>query len=510
MRKALLPVLRQLIMIVLFLHPSWGYSAPMDDVFTLLDSGGGVRSGHEKDGGYYIAALGFSHRSSEAKAYEEARLEALRYLNDMVNGITMSGSTYTSTEYVSESSQAGASEYSSDVFREVVDVVFKGHLSAAKTLKKGMYDGQYFVAISISEKDLAHLARLRAGSNGGGAGGTTVVIATDQIGAVADFSQEAQEVEAKGLAPMKHGEQQARVLALQDAMRNAVQQAQGVMLQGKSGAFNEALAFAISTKTEGYVGGYEILDEDISRGNYYVVLLAQVNAGQLLNDVNFYLDILGQPVFSVDSGAEGKIDWLVNELERLGFSIHTREAGSTHTFYLKQTQKEVRNHNGKTGIETSLSLSLKDRSTGEILFTIVNDPLKARIYVSPLERARQVSQVSAYRRLQKQLGPEVIQSLARYAERGQVYPIEIHNARRSDWQLFKFTLENGTGGTVEGWEWQREGKVMVLNYRYSGPLSEAMDQGLEQLYKTYRTEGKGRRPTALEINDRRASFRMVQ
>ena len=43
---------------------------PMDDVFSLLDSGGGTRSGINNLDGYYVVAMGTSSRSSEAKGYE--------------------------------------------------------------------------------------------------------------------------------------------------------------------------------------------------------------------------------------------------------------------------------------------------------------------------------------------------------------------------------------------------------------------------------------------------------
>lgn len=475
-------------------------AAPMDDVFDLLDAGGGVRSGNDSDEGYYLTALGMASGSSETLAKEEARMEALRYLNEMVNGINVSGSSYASIEYISSSNDPG-NDYFREAFRDVVETSFKGHLSAAKTIKQGKYGDQFFVAIAISENDVRKTGSLRST---GHSTGSQPLDAT-----IAGPGNTSESIETKGLAPMKHGEQRAREMALQDAMRNAVQQVQGVMVQGKSGAFNEALSFAISTKTEGYVGSYEILDEDIARGNYYVIIMAEVNSGKLLNDVNFYLDILGEPVFALQSDDPSKGSWLTSELERLGFTLHDGSSKPTHTFSLRQSQRQVKNHNGKIGAETSLTVTLKDNLSGEVLFTIINDPLKSRIYVTPYDRAKQVSQVSAYKKLKKQLGPEVITSLARYAEKGRIYPIAIHNARRSDWQLFRHVLENGTSGTVESWDWTKNGKVMVLNFRYSGKLSTAMDEGLQQLYKTYRMEGKGRRPTALKITDSKAVFEIV-
>ena len=478
-------------------------AAPMDAVFTLLDTGGGVQSGKTKEDGYYLTGLGFSSRTSEAKGYEEARLEALRHLNEMVNGVTISGSTYSNIEYLSEADGQNNHEYSREEFRDVVNLSFKGHLSAAKVLKKGKYDGKYFVAIAITETDAVNIAGLKSTTS------NRSDFAGYQTKSVAGFSGESKTVEAKGLATLKNGEQKARTLAIQDAMRNAIQQVQGVMLQGKSGAFNESLSFALSTKTEGYVGSYEILDEDIARGSYTVLILAHVNSAQLLNDVNFYLDIFNEPVFSIQSENKVKKDWLSNELERLGFNINDGKTKPTHTFYLKQSQQQITNHNGKTGIETALTVKLKDNVSGETVFTIMNDPFKSRIYVNPLERAKRVSEISAYKKLKKQIGVEVVQSLASYAERGKLYQIEIRHAQRTDWDIFSHTLNNGTGGSVESWKWSKNGKVMTLNFRYSGKLSQAMDEGLQQLYQVYRKEGKGRRPTALKISGSRAVFEMV-
>ena len=162
---------------VLTVTPSFA-SDPMNDVFALLDSGGGTRLGKNKVDGYYVVAMGMSGRSSESKAYEEARLNALRQLTEMINGVTMSGSTTASMEYVTVSNGA---DFSRDSFVDIVNTQFKGQLSAAKMLKKGNYDGDYFVAISIAESDVAKIGSLRSsGNNRANNGDTnTVIISTD-------------------------------------------------------------------------------------------------------------------------------------------------------------------------------------------------------------------------------------------------------------------------------------------------------------------------------------------
>ncbi|MFK0573651.1 hypothetical protein, partial [Endozoicomonas sp.] len=234
-----------------------------------------------------------------------------------------------------------------------------------------------------------------------------------------------------------------------------------------------------------------------------------------LSDVNFYLDILGEPVFSVQSSNSEKTDWLVNELERLGFAINDDKAKdsktkATHTFYLEQSQRTVNNHNGKAGVETALVVKLKDNSSGDILFTVMNDPLKSRIYVKPIERAGQVSQISAYKKLKKKLGIEVVQALAKYSEQGRIYQIVIRGAKRSDVDLFKHVLNNGSAGQVENWQWRNEGREMTLGYRFQGTLSSALDQWLEELYQTFRDHGRSRRPHMIRAEGKQAIFEMVQ
>ncbi|CAH1544440.1 conserved exported hypothetical protein [Vibrio rotiferianus] len=508
MKKLLRFVSNRIILVVATLIVSSNsFADPMDDVFALLDTGGGTVSGKSSATGYYVVAMGFSGKSNETKALEEARLDALRKLNEMVNGVTTSGSTAASMKYITVSDSDGEKEFSEESFVDVVNTSFKGTLSAVKELKSGSYDGDYFVAMVITETDVGKVSRLKSHSSV--AGGNTVIVAAGNTSSVAQQELTNQFVESKGLADMKHGEAEARKLALVDAMQNAVQQTQGVMLQGKSGQFNEAIALAISTKTEGYVSGYEMLDEDISRGQYYVIIEAEVNSGKLLNDVSFYTNVLGQPVFDIKSQNSFKTDWLTDELERLGFAINDGKTKASHSFHLAQKQKQVENHKGVKGIETVLSISLKDNISGDILFTITNDPLKSRIYVDPISRSKQVSEHIAYKQLKKKMGIEVIQSLARHAGKGTVYKIVLRNAKRNDVDIFKHVLNNGTGGQVETWNWDKNGKTMTLDFRYSGPLSEAFDQSLSEIYRTFKKEGKGRRPHAVSIENRSAEFKII-
>ncbi len=485
---------------------------PMNAIYELLDTQGGTRTGRNELDGYYVVAIGFSENRNKHKAAEESRMEALRQLNGMINGVTMSGSTSASMEYITVSDDQGSSEFSRETFVDVVNETFSGQLNAAKTLKSGKYGKSYYTAIVVTETDIKSSASLRGSSNSNASsGGNTIIIATGGVDSTMSQANRGEKVViSTGMAELSNGRSQARKLAIEDAQRNAIQQAQGVMLQGKSGRFNGVVASALSTKTEGYISNYELLDEYKDGRDYVVEIEATLDGGKLLHDVNFYTAVFGQPVFAIESENASKTDWMIDELETLGFTISKNRKAATHLFNLKQQQVVVKDANGKDGIQTRIVLSLTDLHTKDILFTIKNNPIKTESYLQPISRAKEISELASYKKLKKQIGPESIQALAKHAENGLLYTIEIKNAKRTDVDIFKHVLNNGTDGQVETWEWNKKGKVMTLHYRYSGALSEAMDKSLHELYSTFKTKGKGRRPHMKQVSARTANFEIVQ
>ena len=461
-------------------------SDPIDHVFTLLDEGEGVRSGFNDLDGYYIVALSMVKHKSEQKGKERARMGALKLLNDMVNGTSISG-----LDEVTFSADDNGSKMD---FVSVVNTQFKGHLSAAKVIKTGIYKERYFSAIMIAESDLKQVQRL-----------SSQPASSPQVSA--DNSQLAW-VEATGMSELNKGESKARQDALNNALRNAIQQAKGVVLQGKSGAFNDAINSIVTTKTEGYIKQYEIQDEEVARGSYRIILMAQVDSQALLKDVEFYTKVLGTPLFYI-AAKHSSYAWLSSQLEQLGFRITQNKAKATHVFTLTESQSYIEDHKGTKGYETQLSLSLLNKTTKEVLFTLNTEKRKSKIFVAPLSRARNLSSKVAFKQLNKTLASSLVSSLARVAEQGFIYQIAINNANKKDFKIFQQVLNSGTEGQIANWNWQRENKKLVLDYQFKGPLSEAMDQGLDALYQTFKIENSHRRLHLRKLTRDYANFEVV-
>jgi hypothetical protein len=479
-------------LIFLLTSHAWA-NGPMADVIELLDANGGIRTNTTAQEGYYVVSLGFSGQENEQKASEDARLSALRSLTEFITGVGVSGITKVKKEYLSKTIDGKTREFSQESFLDVIQTQFKGNLSAAKVVKEGRYNNQFFVAIMIAEEDTKKRGRL-----------TTKA---DQRPKFADKDNTIKTVEAKGIASMlKMTKAAARETAIQSALRNAVQQANGVAVQGKSGRLGESVTMVLSTKSQGYVRSYEILDELEKNNDIIIDIVAEVDEGQLIEDARFYLDVFSAPKFAIKTNDMRLQQQLTNDLENLGFQFVGDASKATHLFTATIRQDSVINSKGVEGYATEYTLQLIDTETSAILLTIINPVNKTKIYIKPKARAKQISETSALRSLSQQLGPEIITALAELADYGRIYDLVIKNAKRSDLAIFKQVFNNGTSGNIEGWEWTEDEKTLTLKFRFKGRLSDAMDQGLKDLYATYKSENSTRRPSAINIGGKVAAF----
>ncbi|MBI5827284.1 MAG: hypothetical protein HZB22_06120 [Deltaproteobacteria bacterium] len=98
-------------------------------------------------------------------------------------------------------------------------------------------------------------------------------------------------IDAAGYAPFSGGNAAiVRDAAIEDALRKAVEQAVGTLVSAETMVENfQVLNDNVYTKTQGYIKGYSVLNENQSQGLYQVTVRATVAIGGLKND----LDALG-------------------------------------------------------------------------------------------------------------------------------------------------------------------------------------------------------------------------
>jgi hypothetical protein len=100
--------------------------------------------------------------------------------------------------------------------------------------------------------------------------------------------QEVKRIETEGLASIKEGDvAAARDQAIEDALRRAVEQTVGTIVESETVVQNYALlSDRIYTKSDGYVTRYEILEEDQQEKLYRVKALVDVGVDKLKDDLS--------------------------------------------------------------------------------------------------------------------------------------------------------------------------------------------------------------------------------
>lgn len=100
--------------------------------------------------------------------------------------------------------------------------------------------------------------------------------------------QEIKRVETEGLASIKDGDvAAARDKAIDDALRRAVEQTVGTIVESETMVKNyELLSDRILTRSDGYISGYKILEEKQQEKLYRVKLLVDVGTDRLKDDLD--------------------------------------------------------------------------------------------------------------------------------------------------------------------------------------------------------------------------------
>lgn len=153
------------------------------------------------------------------------------------------------------------------------------------------------------------------------------------------MAQETTTVEAKGVGLNRDD-------ALQDALRNAVGQAMGVFISSQTQVENYmVLSDAISSKTEGYISSYKIVNETPMRDRFEILIEAVVSMSPLKADVNMLAKTIGGIRFLVmydpRKMKEEDVEIFNFAVERINEALSNRKYRYIESQRFHQLQKEA-------------------------------------------------------------------------------------------------------------------------------------------------------------------------
>ena len=352
--------------------------------------GAEVRAGCTKALGVFVVASGTAEiTGSKAKAKTVARANALKnlagYFGTDIANITKSAYTESTVD-----DQTEIKEFFSSVTESKVNELLKGVQDYGSDS-----DGDTVTSILyLTTKSADKSAELKAAMNALGDEGTVQAV----------------------------GEGKTHDVAVQLALRSAVEQVVGTMVVGETKITdNEAVRNKIFSGAEGFVDEYRITAEATVAVGTRIEIVAKVSKKKLLDSYRTYLKALGDPVFylectSADSDGEDKqiAARFGQFFRKLGFKIAKTPEGADYCINASGSYRRVKSPMDENEVFTQYSMIIKVLSkTGEELLSIPNNPRKSAVSLGDPEREREICAEKAFKQMEKPVHEAINAMIAR-------------------------------------------------------------------------------------------------
>lgn len=340
--------------------------------------GAEVRAGFDKALGVFVVASGTAEiTGSKANAKNVARVNAVQRLGEFLGSQVAVASRHEASE-ATVNGQTEVKEFFSSVTEVQVRQLLKGvqdHSFAS--------DGDAMIAVVyLTTKAQDKSAELAAAMTALGDTGTVQSV----------------------------GEGRTRDIAVQLALRSAVEQVVGTLVVGETKITdNAAVRSRIFAGAEGFVDEYRITAEATVTAGTRVEIVARVSKKRLLDSYRNYLKALGDPVFCIECASDDsdREDVQVSArfaqfFRKLGFRISKTRDGATYLIKARGSYRRVKNPMDENEVFTQFSMSIKVLARGgEELLSLVNDPRKSAVSLGDPEREREICAEKAFRQMEK-------------------------------------------------------------------------------------------------------------
>ena len=365
--------------------------AAVDEAVKQMQADGAeVRAGCTKSLGVFVVASGTAEiTGSKAKAKTVARVNAVKnlagYFGTDIANITKNAYTESTVN-----GQAEIKEFFSSVTESKVKELLKGVQDYGTDS-----DGDTITAIVyLTTKGVDKSAELQVAMNALGDEGTVQAV----------------------------GEGRTHDVAVQLALRSAVEQVVGTMVVGETKiSDNEAVRNKIFSGAEGFVDEYRITAEATVAVGTRIEIIARVSKKKILDSYRVYLKALGDPVFylectSSDSDGEDKqISARFGQCFRnLGFKISKTPEGADYCINASGSYRRVKNPMDENEVFTQYSMIIKVLSkSGEELLSLPNNPRKSAVSLGDPEREREICAEKAFKQMEKPVHEAINGMIAR-------------------------------------------------------------------------------------------------
>lgn len=341
-----------------------------------------------EDGVYCLvaAAIGSGAGGPEAQV-GTATLEAKKMLTAYVHGETMTASTTLNRESASVSVDGEKTTKSFSRFRKKIE-------SKVNAFVKGM---KVVGQVTVEEKSYVVCV-------------TTERFEDDSTILAAAQSEYGDEGVVKAV-----GEASTHELALQRAMRGAVEQVLGTVVVGYDKMSSDTgFKSKVFSGTDGVVEKYRVLSESEITVGKRIEIVAKVSKKGLLENYRNYMKFLGDPAFIIVSNSPDLSSHFTQFFTDMGIRITKNRSEARFEIQCYGDYRNVTNPmNGRKGVQLSLRFRIQETNGSQVLVDMKNDPKKSACFQTGGEdRQRELCSDKAFEQMRNPLHEKIQNMIA--------------------------------------------------------------------------------------------------
>ena len=192
----------------------------------------------------------------------------------------------------------------------------------------------------------------------------------------------------------------AKQTALQQALRNAVEQVMGTTVVAQSALMNNSkVKSKVVSQSVGQIKDYRVVKEEVLGTNFLVIADVQVDKDSVLSNYAALARSMGDPVFFVNTEDPDLRTALNDFMKELGFKVTTFHEAANFYVDAGCTYLAIEDDHYGAGIQIDMNLELLNVKTGELYMTLRNTPRLTSTYSGSFHQIRQSAAKKAFREI---------------------------------------------------------------------------------------------------------------
>ena len=454
------------------------YAETVQDAYDKAVQGRGASTIHGCGGadGNFILVIADARKEDDTPVPEQYNAIRLKAMQEMAGFLNRSVTGSESADSAMNSA-AGKGKNSQEGFRSSITADVRQTLSGVRQLPVVENGGRLFCGVYFSEKALASVPAPTAPADG-------LVVATGIYTVTKDRLDE------------------AKAQALLQAQRIAVEQVLGVLIAGTDQSQKEHLktsetkaGSAVAEKTSrsmshvtsklfsntaGFIETYSIVTEGVKGNCYETTIRAKVAKNKLYESYQSLLKVMGDPEFFLDARGDVEMQQKFEEFfGDLGFRMTSARERAAYVLDVTWKFANIVHPIDKTsGTRLSAWVKLIAPETGQVIFTVANEPTRACSFVGDTTTQHDIVVRNAFAQMKKPLHEKVNAAIANMTQNGRVVTVAFKGytpAKSTDVESAVAVARGVPGVSDVSSRLDADGGVLELRVTYVGRVDDLKD-----------------------------------